>query len=180
MKSPLAEYHNKTFLDTWKEGGSVKDALKRHLDIGYNQEKYSSFISESFNELKRRERLVDIAVTDLIEENLRKERLFFTFNHPCKTLIVEMSKRVLQRMELKVNQLERLTEIKEPLDKIIVPVNSFTQKYLGLQFSDVDTFKGVECTFDLNGQLSVSGSYYYLLPEIVEKYYEIYDRDLSK
>lgn len=179
LKSPLAEYHNKTFLDTWKEGGSVEDALERHLDVGYNQEKYSSLVSESFNELKRRESLVDIAVTDLIEDNLHKKRLFFTFNHPCKTLLVEMSKRILQRMELKVNPLESLSDLKEPLDKIIVPVNSFTQKYLDLQFSDVDTFKGVECAFDSNGHLLVSGSYSYLLPEIVKKYYEIYDRNLS-
>jgi Polysaccharide biosynthesis enzyme WcbI len=178
LKSPLGEYHNKTFLDTWKEGGTVEKALKRHFEIQYNEEKYSSLIAESLDELKRREKLVDIAITDLIEGNLAKERLFFTFNHPCMSLLVNMAKRILTRAGLKISAPESVSLLKEPLDKIIVPVNPFVKKSLALQFEDVSTVKGVECIFESDGNVTVSGYREYRLPEIAEKYFKIYDKNL--
>ncbi|MBU1417905.1 MAG: hypothetical protein KKI15_05430 [Proteobacteria bacterium] len=180
LKSPLGEYHNKTFLDTWKEGRGVEEALERHFDIAYNEKHYSSLISDSLEELKRREKLVDIAVTDLIEGSFGQERLFFTFNHPCMSLLVHMAQRILTKVELNIDAPESVLQLKEPLDKIVVPVNPFATKILAVQFEDSRTFKGVECIVEQDGSVIVSRDRNYIPSEIVEKYFEIYNKNLTR
>lgn len=178
LKSPLGEYHSKTILESYKEGLSVEETITRYNDIEYNKNHYFGIAAQSLEELKSRELLVDIKITDLIEENLSKERLFFIFNHPSMSLLVQMTIRILEEAKIKINNLENLKSYKEPLDKIIVPVNVYAKKLLNIEFKNIDYFKGVECSVETNGggksMITIGESKNYTLEEIVKKYYEVY------
>jgi hypothetical protein len=178
LKGPLWDYHNKTIVDSWREGISTEHAARRIFDKDYNKEKYLQTISTSMNELKRRELLTNIKATDLIEQSLSTEKLFFTFNHPSMNLMTRMCRRILREIGLECIDIEKLI-FKEALDKIAMPVNVFSKAQLKVNFQDLSYFQGVACEIEKDGRVQLKRKYQYSLNEIIEKYYKIYDQGLS-
>lgn len=179
LASPLFEYHNRTIFDSWKEGCSQAETESRHVSLEYNKEKYSAIITASLSELKRREQGADIQVTDLIEERMQKERLFFSFNHPNMGLLTSMCERILIKAGREPNTLKHANPMIEALDKIIVPTNVYASSVLGLTFEDVGTYKGVRCQVKTDGQIVRSNTHYYSLAELVGKFFEVYDKNFK-
>lgn len=60
----------------------------------------------SIQELKRRERFVDVKICDYIEKFYQKRQLFYSINHPDSLLLYEYANRILEYMKYK-----RLPEI---------------------------------------------------------------------
>ncbi len=179
LKSPLLEYHNKTFLHSWEEGKTVSETISRYNDFDYNKELYSDVIDLSMQELKKRESIADIKVTDIIGVDLGAERKFFTFNHPCMSVMIQMCARIIEKMGAEVINQIPLENIREDLDKIIVPVNVFSREKLQVSFADPSFFKGVNCAVERDGTIRVSGKRLYSVSQIIEKYFEIYDVKLA-
>jgi len=179
LKSPLWEYHSKTFLDSWKEGIEVEETVSRYFDREYN-EKYAEIILSSMEELKRRELLSDIQITDVIENDLYRERLFFTFNHPCMSLMMRMCMRILDRAMIEIVNAGEIFSGKEALDKITMPVNLYAKDFLHIEFNDFNDFKGVDCDVQADGKIALSKTRNYSVREIVGKYFEIYDKNLFR
>jgi len=174
LKSPLSEYHNEIFLESWQKGLKVEDTIKNYIDVDYNREKYSKVHTNSINELKNREKLVDIKITDFIEENLLKQKLFFVFNHPNNFLIKELSKRIIKEMGIKITNILELKNIPEGLNKIEVPTNVSMEH----TYKDFEYFKGLECFVDKNGNIKTARTKVYTTEEIIVKYFEIYNKVL--
>lgn len=53
-------------------------------------------IDESFAELRRREWLCDLKISDYIEENFRDKQIFYTTNHPFAFVMFELVRRTLR------------------------------------------------------------------------------------
>ena len=71
----------------------------------YNKSQLEKNINNTLNELKSRESDVfgngygiDIKISDFIEENYKKVKLFHTYNHPTNVLLIELSRRVMNRI----------------------------------------------------------------------------------
>lgn len=175
LKSPLGEYHNKTFLEAFRKGLTVQEAMQNYSDYEYNKRQYSGIAEQSLAELKKRELHSDISITDFMEERMFKERLFFVFNHPSKKLLFELAKRVLIARKIPIEAKFIINNYKEPLDKIIVPINVYESEKLDKDFYDRDNFKGLECHIGNNNEVLTEGFKNYTLLEIVEKFYELYD-----
>ena len=175
LKSPLGEYHNKTFFEAFKKGLSIQDAMQNYNNYDYNKEQYSGIAEKSLEELKKREYYTDIQIADFIEERLAKERLFFVFNHPSKKLLLELAKKILLVCGIKIERTFNIKNYKEPLDKIIVPINIYEKEKLYNSCDNTIDFQGVECNIASNNKVIVSSFRKYTLLEIVEKFYEVYE-----
>jgi len=174
LKSPLGEYHNKTIYEAWKAGKSVKDALSLYNDYDYNKNKYTNIARNSLLELKNREKNSDISITDFIEEEQKHQRLFFVFNHPSLSLLIEMVRKILTIMEIRISDIHA-SIINEPLDKIIAPINIYAKSNLKINFKDVSSFKGVDCFVNNGDIITTNAIKEYSFLEITENYYQIYD-----
>lgn len=179
LKGPLGDYHNKTFLDSWKEGVSVKEALNRHLDFEFNKELYSDLINSTMEELEMREKFVDVQITDFIKNNLDNDRLFFTINHPSKSLLVQMAARILRKAELKVSPLKNTSKLKESLDNIIIPINVFSKSKLNICFEDLNYFKGKKYHIGQDGGIHLGEQHNYNKEDLVKEFYNIYDNFIN-
>lgn len=103
VQSPIGDYHNQTVYDSFVEGLNVEETLQRLTSVKYNKEKYGHLAKESINELKRREKLTDVNVSDFIWSNYKLgKRLFHSFNHPSKVVLNELVNRVLTKLNLRV------------------------------------------------------------------------------
>lgn len=60
-----------------------------------SEDEINSYIFESFNELRKREKGVDIGISDYLECSYKDEQLFYSPNHPCKKVLEEYVNRIL-------------------------------------------------------------------------------------
>lgn len=58
-------------------------------------EEIRNLAQKSLTELKEREKDVDVIISDYIIENYDKRQLFYSFNHPINTVLIEYAKRIL-------------------------------------------------------------------------------------
>lgn len=177
IKGPMGDYHHTIILNSWKEGKSADLTAKLVEDESVYQELFNNIHVTSLNELKRRENNLRVKITDFIAENLALHRLFFTINHPSLLLLNKYV--MLQMAALEIPILNRPIIEKEPLDKFIFPISSFTQKTLNIQFKSKCNFKGISFTIN-NNSISPIKSNNYDLNSIVNSYFEVYNFYLNK
>lgn len=174
LRGPMGDYHNKTILDSWKKGLNSEQASVLMLDFN-NNIPYSNEREQSLIELSSREANVDIKITDFIQKNMFQERLFFTFNHPSASLVVEYAKRILRYNCIKYN--EALIDLggAEPLSQFIPLVNPATTLPNG------STTSPHGMSFEV-GQDNVylKSKKIYTPLELVESFYLIYDNFSSE
>jgi|TARA_B100000902_G_scaffold400052_2_gene475247 hypothetical protein len=72
--------------------------LYRRNEIDYN---YKNRFETSLDNLKRRERDCNIIVSELIESNIRKHKLFYTQNHPTPFVFDYVCKQILDLIRCK-------------------------------------------------------------------------------
>lgn len=170
LSGPLLDYHCKTILEGWYQGGSIDSAVFKLGSTEYFESNYSTSIVDSLLELKKREKLVDINICDFIEDNYKKSQLFFTMNHPCKKLLVEYSSRILTHLDLGASFSDALQKLSEPLDPIIIPPapNVYSK-------SIERTYSGFEVC-NLKSWYSEKGARRdYNTVDLVGAYYQLYD-----
>ncbi|GAB3098985.1 hypothetical protein G8770_02770 [Aestuariicella hydrocarbonica] len=173
LRGPMGDYHNRTIFEAWREGSSQDVAEKRLLSEEYN-EIYKSELKKSLLALKERESKVDVKITDFLESKFRKERLFFTFNHPNMFLLREYAKRILSYSDIKVKGKWLPFRVKdvEMLDQFIPLANPS----MGLPTLAGDLHKGVKFEFDSEDMIKIGRKKYYNSREIVETYFQIYEK----
>lgn len=148
------------FPDFVKSGGipSFFDCLNREFLQGIPHEqiiqnsKADDFLSSedvlkqlafSLSELKKREKHTDIKISDFIEENYTKHRLFHTQNHPSNYLLKELCKRVLARLGLPIDAVDDDPMFHQELLQGHLPIYPCTYKYLQLQFALDDQYDDI-------------------------------------
>ncbi|WP_298942634.1 WcbI family polysaccharide biosynthesis putative acetyltransferase [uncultured Psychromonas sp.] len=134
-QSATGPYHNQTIFEAFNEGLSEEEALKRYLDVDFNQQKYINVAEDSILELRNREIKVDIKMSDIILNNFNDGVCdFHTINHPKLSLMNELVNKLLKHIKLNIQNLdtkgEALDWIKlrtNPINKLINP-NSIVVK----------------------------------------------------
>ena len=91
LAGPLGDYHSSIIIHSWKEGLSQEQAQANYQSETIWEELYLDAASQSLQELRSREQILDIKISDYIEKEQSNQQLFFTFNHPSKHLLEPVS-----------------------------------------------------------------------------------------
>jgi len=150
--NPLGDYHITTIINGVLEGVTAEEILHRLSDHDWNQEHYAGVADASMHELKQREALTPVSITDFIEEHKQNAKLFFTYNHPSRLLLLEYICRLLEYAGLGRLDKRKAQHLPEFLNAIELPINpawygSFQSpgRYYKGRLKDVNgTFKPVE------------------------------------
>jgi hypothetical protein len=88
-----------SIIELKNSGLSLDEVLKKYknLDINFNLKKR---FESSLNGMRIRERICDITLTDFIEENIRKYKLFETQNHINGLIGAHLSNKILEEMNI--------------------------------------------------------------------------------
>lgn len=136
LNAGFVDYHDKRIVKLFLEGKSDNEIKHSFHRLQPVREDVEAVLNETLVELRRREREqnLDIAVADFVEENFTRERLFYTYNHPANTVLYEVVRQLLSRLDyadLPVPAVEQ-----ELLRYDYFPIAPAVRKYLGLQFVD--------------------------------------------
>lgn len=142
----LGDYHNGIVLKSFQEGLSVADTVKKFADLDYYTNKYGHVASASINELKAREKDLDVKISDLIEQDFQRTRLFHTFNHPCSKMLLAQARRVLEILEMPVTVNINFSYIPDFLATFIPALMPATVSHLDLDFEAPEAFRGYGAT----------------------------------
>ncbi|SDX63562.1 WcbI family polysaccharide biosynthesis putative acetyltransferase [Marinobacter mobilis] len=171
LRGPMGDYHNRTVLGAWQEGISVEEAARRLEDPEFNR-RYLPEIQASFNQLRERESKVDVKVSDLIEKNFKKSRMFFTFNHPNMFLIRKYAERILKQAKIGRKSTWFRPKDRELLNQFVPLANPA----MGLPAGSLSSHKGVKCSIDDQNLVTIGRRKEYSSQEIVAEFYRIYER----
>jgi len=167
LKGPLGDYHNKTIVESWINGRSVQETAKLLKNIEYNTHKYSLVLSQSLVELESREEHSDVKICSYIAKEMFLQRLFFTFNHPTKTLLTAYTTRILKHIQIEINP--GLTFDTEPLNQVIPILNCGT----GFSFPLDEYYKGFDITVK-ESKIQQGKSREYDTEELISTYFKVY------
>jgi len=154
-------YHNKIIL----YGYVHKLSPEKTFDLLYgeqNTQKIKKLVQESIMELKRREQGLSFTISDFIEQNFRKTRLFWSLNHPTNVLICYICEQILKLLsDGAANDIKNIPN--EFLNSYVTPILPGVEKALNFEItSDCDNTRW---TLDL---VKDTYAYYDKHPELVE------------
>jgi len=115
LMGPMEALHDIRLHESWQKTGQVNETALQASDPEFVQ----SVRSQSLASLSARESLCDVMISDYIEECQDSQKLFFTFNHPSRQLLVEMLRRILAHLGQRSNVV--IAEGPEFLDRYQVP-----------------------------------------------------------
>lgn len=99
---PLLDYHSEKIILSFLKGWNIEAATHFFVEeTAYDEKWYATSIDDAIRELRRREISTTVVISDFIEENFSKIRLFHIMNHPAVALILEMACRILKQIGLK-------------------------------------------------------------------------------
>ena len=178
LLSPLREYHHRGIFNAWQAGMSVGESLAflAECPVAF-QEDVLAIAERSIEELRKREASLDVSISDLIADEWRRRRLFFTFNHPSAYLLSEMARRLLLHAGVEVTRIT--SPGREPLDLVIPPVFERDAKILGSALGSSTTSRGAELLID-GGKVQQGATRFYTHSELIEASFRAYDAQLSR
>ena len=169
---PLRDYHFQWIIDGWREGLSVDEtALTVIRPSSWTGS--ADFLEVSLRELRLREKDADVKISDYIQNNFRRNKLFYSMNHPKTSVLGEMLRRMLSWADIPYHQ-NGIESYSYNLDEIIIPAFPIFRDRYRPTFKDDDKFKGVAISTETgNPENKVE---YYGLSSLIECYYRFYDR----
>jgi hypothetical protein len=90
---------NRDVIIKLKTGKSLEDIIKMYLNNEIDF-KYKDRFESSIQKLKEKENKCDIHISDFIINNISKQKLFFTQNHPTPFLFNYVSKKILDIIKI--------------------------------------------------------------------------------
>jgi hypothetical protein len=104
------KYINKEIIFNMKAGGfNLNDILNLYNDNKLNFN-YDERKEKGINILKSKEKTCDVKVSDYILENYKKERLFYTPNHPSPIILKLMAKQILTKLNISHSNFDKMFE----------------------------------------------------------------------
>ncbi|QKX18091.1 WcbI family polysaccharide biosynthesis putative acetyltransferase [Microbulbifer sp. YPW1] len=136
LNAGFVDYHDKRVVKLFLEARSDDDIKHSFHRLQPVREDVESVLEETLAELRKREQeqQLDISVSDFVEQNFTRDRLFYTYNHPANAVLYEVTRQLLNKLglgEVPVPKIE-----KELLRYDYFPIAPAVSKYLGLQFAD--------------------------------------------
>jgi hypothetical protein len=94
---PLLSYHSSKILFAFFSGMNMPSAVQFFLgSTEFDSSRYGDAVAASLNNLKSRERELNVRLSDYIEERFRDRRLFHIMNHPDISVMAEIGRRLLE------------------------------------------------------------------------------------
>jgi hypothetical protein len=173
----LRDYHIFNLYACWKRGDSREECLERLRSADPD---YAPIVEatakQSLDELRGREKFVDVRISDIISEEWRKRSLFLTFNHPTLFLLTQMASRLLAKIGIEAT-LPEVPGQEEPLGLVLPPIlRREVEGVTALQPNE--TSVGADVGLE-NGILATRGSRRLDLSELITGFYYSYDKQLD-
>ena len=176
---PLDTYHLRSIFNAWLNGDSVVKCINDIENINASYPDLSSEIKRSFTELKNRELLLDVNISDFIENHWLEKKLFHVFNHPTNVLLVELVERLIEFAEIK-NSVPIMADFwPEALNRVIAPTIPAMDNAIGTKYRSTTSSKGFALKNIDNDQIAVGAVTVYSLKCLVETFYKAYDTQLT-
>ena len=147
-------YHNRIILDCYLSGLSKNDTLDKFINnnpIRFDDSSYQ----KSLTSIKERERNSDIIISDYIEDHFKKHRLFWTVNHPSNSLLLEVSKRIINEI-YDFQQLPNIRFIREFLGDTSIPLSNnyltiaeHVDNRISIRKNIISLYEYIESFFDI-------------------------------
>ena len=128
---PLEALHDIRLHKSWQDTGRVQPEAINWSDPDFEAE----IREKGLKSLQAKEAECDVTISDFIASRPASDRLFFTFNHPSRLLLTELSRRLLKKLGLKADT--PLPQGPEPLARYQVP-STWTQPGASYQGDKVD------------------------------------------
>lgn len=160
-KSPVGSYHSRITIDSYLAGLSIAECLERFSREGYEEIGFPEVARKAFEKLETKDKAVEIKVKDLIEENIKKEPLFYTINHPTSNFFTLVAERFLELAGIKYHRLCPSLVPSVLITNTIWPVDRIWSGYLGLNYNTNNVYW--------------YNFYMYSLEEFVWRSYRIYE-----
>lgn len=174
LPGPMDSYHYKTVIHAFQQGLSVEDAIALCDDDAFYAEHFGGIAELSLAELRRREEAVDIRIHDYIADTFRRERLFFTFNHPTSHLLLRTCDGILRHAGIVPEIGYATLSPEEYLKRVAKPVAGPVYRGEGMSFGNDVPHTGFELIAD-GGDHRLGAMRDYALAELVEAFYRLYD-----
>lgn len=179
VTGPLSDYHFLQIQQSYKDGVSPQAAWEAFISPQPSDILPTDPISDSIANLRHREQDVDVTMSDYIEANATRTKLFYSMNHPSDEVLIEALRRMVEKSgaDLHVPEYDpaRLVGYPYSLNEIDLPILPFVQKQYEIPSSQIETIVGKELVF--NGTIHGAGSEpkSYTGVEIIESFYKVYE-----
>ena len=122
-------------INTLVEEGRSEDEIEKLLqsDNLFKKDEVEKNCKDSLAELKHREELCDVKISDFIEDNYKKKYLFYTINHPTKEVLREVTKRIADKLGYKDDLETKEVAADSNIQQFIYPS---VKKHLKLTFPE--------------------------------------------
>lgn len=87
-------------LNLFKDGLSQEQIISKYLSQEIDFDLLNRF-SESLQIMRERESLLDIRLTDFLEKNYTKQKLFYGYNHPTNVVFLEAIKQIIKKLDFR-------------------------------------------------------------------------------
>ncbi len=127
---PYGDINIKSMLEEGMTSEEIFNCLKK--ENFYDTQRVREEVEKSIRELCEREKECDVVISDFIEKNYKKKRLFFVPNHPTNVVIRELSRRILSFLGYGQYAMN-IQNIPEN-NNLEIPIYPSVAKGLGLEF----------------------------------------------
>lgn len=142
----LYPYADKNVISLLKEGFTKEAIISILSDENfYSFEYVNKNLDDTIQELKRRDKELDITLDDYIEKNFKSQQLFYTVNHPSYHIIQYITMKILEELEIQKEEISHIRMKNLYFRDHIHPIYPSVIKHLNLDF-----LKSEEKPFSLN------------------------------
>jgi hypothetical protein len=172
VQGPLDDYHLRRVFEAHKTGrtaASAVDSIVRgdpRLD--------ANAFKKSFDQLALREKDADVPISDFIRHEVARRRSFYTPNHPSNVLLIEMARRLADRVDL-LFSMERAEAFSYSLDQIYIPSYPSIRTLNSITFPELDSYLGRTVEAVTPDAIQLGATRHYTPAELVEEFYRLYD-----
>lgn len=178
LLSPLLEYHFTPLLNAFKAGKGVDEAIAAFAGEGIFANGGDPF-AESLDQLRAREADTDVAISDVIEEQVTTSRYFYTPNHPTNELLGEMLRKLTTAVGLSTD-IEKGVAMRYRLDEIYIAASPAVVARYGLGFDAETRYRGREVEGVEGRTIRLGGAREYGIRELTEVFYRLYETVFPK
>ena len=172
IQGPLDDYHLRRVFEAHKAGRTLASAIDSIVRGDARLD--ANAFEKSFDQLILRERDVDVPISDFIRSEVARRRSFYTPNHPSNVLLMEMARRLADRVDL-LFSMERAGAFAYSLDQIYIPSYPSIRTLNSITFDEQDAYLGRTVEAITPDAIRLGAKRHYTPAELVEAFYRLYD-----